>query len=240
MESELVNKLLALNRDFYSRFGAEFSDSRSGERLNLEPFRSYLDDHLQLLDVGCGNGRLAEALARAGYTLEYAGVDASSELIALANERGQRFPHLHAVFRRADLAEPGWSECVRDRAPFDRALALAVLHHLPGFELRARVLHEIRELLRPGGILVLSNWQLLNSERLRRKVVSWQKVGLDEQGLEAGDYLMDWQRGGVGYRYVHLVRPDEVGLLADASGMEVISQALADGDLNLYSILRRS
>jgi len=98
--------------------------------------------------------------------------------------------------------------------------------------------------LKPSGILVLSNWQFLNSERLRKKIVPWEqletgdwRLGADDRRLEPGDYILDWKRGGVGYRYVHLIGKDEVNDLARASGFQVLEQFLADEDLNLFSIL---
>lgn len=238
MDAELVNKLLELNREFYSRFSSEFSESRSEDRLNLQPWRALVRDEMNLLDVGCGNGRLAAALDREGHPLAYVGIDSSAELVALAARRGDKLKHLHATFRAADLAEPGWSKGIAKFGAFDLVLALAVLHHLPSFGLRARVLKEIKSLLAPNGMFVMSNWQFLNSQRLRNKRVPWERIGIEAQTLEAGDYLLDWKRGGMGYRYVHFVTEAEVQDLARTAGYTVVEQLYADNDLNLFSILK--
>ena len=50
---------------------------------------------------------------------------------------------------------------------------------------------------------------------------------------------MAWQRGGVGYRYCHLLTISEVLRIAEQSGFKVIKQFYADAGLNLYSVLRR-
>lgn len=267
VDAELVKRLLELNRKFYSRFSAEFSASRASERLNIEPFQKYLANEIHLLDAGCGNGRLAETLERAGYALDYVGVDASPELIALAEKQRGALKRIRANFRVLDLTAPRWSESLRDAAPFDVIIALAVLHHIPSFELRGQVLREIHALLKPNGIFIMSNWQFLNNERLRKKIVPWEKLEIgnwklevgdgrpetdsrqlitdnwslitDDWGLETGDYLLDWKRGGVGYRYVHLLDQAEVQRLAHASGFQVVEQFLADADLNLFGILTR-
>ncbi len=84
---------------------------------------------------------------------------------------------------------------------------------------------------------MLSNWQFERNERLRKKVVPWTEVGIDESLLEPGDKLLDWKRGGTGYRYVHLITEREMEELAEASGFKVEQQFLADNDLNLYSVL---
>lgn len=237
MDASLVKRLLELNRDFYARFGLAFADARSAARLNLEPFRRYLGNGIRLLDVGCGNGRLAEALERAGYTLAYVGIDQSSVLLEIARRQSRQLQSVHAQFYALDITASHWHEQLRDAAPFDLALALAVLHHIPSFELRAAVLREIHALLKPGGVLVMSNWQFLANERLRKKIVPWAQLGIEEDALEEGDALLDWKRGGLGYRYCHLLSEGEVERLARASSFQVVAQYYADGDLNLYSIL---
>ena len=238
MDSALVKRLLELNRNFYAEFSADFSGSRSGERLNLEPFQKYLANDIRLLDAGCGNGRLADALERANFALNYFGVDGSAELIAFAEKNCAALQRVRAQFRVADLTQSRWHDALRDAAPFDVIASLAVLHHIPSFDLRTQVLRALHALLKPRGILVLSNWQFLNNDRLRKKIVAWENVNIDAALLEANDYLLDWKRGGVGYRYVHLLDENEIARLARASAFEIITQFYADANLNLYSILQ--
>jgi 2-polyprenyl-3-methyl-5-hydroxy-6-metoxy-1,4-benzoquinol methylase len=240
VDAETVNQLLEINRLFYSQFSEEFSDSRSSDRLNIEPFRSYLANGIRLLDVGCGNGRLAETLERSGYALDYLGIEQSVQLIEDASHRCRRLDNVHAEFLAVNIAEPGWGEGVRGVLAFDVIVALAVLHHIPSFERRAAVLQEIRKALKPNGVYVMSNWQFMNSERLRNKIVGWDCVGLEEARLETGDYLLDWKRGGVGYRYVHLLDAPQVRELARASGFLIVEQFHSDNDLNLFSVLQNS
>lgn len=239
MDSETVNKLLEINRNFYSQFSADFSDSRSGERFNLDPFRQYLSDGIGLLDVGCGNGRLANALEQTGLTLDYVGIDGSSELVAYARAQTGALQSIRTSFHVADLTTSTWSSSVSNLAPLDAILALAVLHHIPGFDLRSQIVKEIRSLLKPGGIFIMSNWQFTQNDRLRKKIVDWSQVGVDPTRLDPNDYLLDWKRGGTGYRYVHLVTESEVIAIAQAAHLNILAQFYADDDLNLYSILQR-
>jgi hypothetical protein len=120
-------------------------------------------------------------------------------------------------------------------------VALAVLHHIPGFDLRVQVLREVATLLEPDGCLILSTWQFLDSPRMRRKVVDWAEAGIAEEALEPGDYLLDWKRGGRGLRYCHLVDEAEVERLAAESGFRVRETFRAggrEGDLSLFAVLR--
>jgi 2-polyprenyl-3-methyl-5-hydroxy-6-metoxy-1,4-benzoquinol methylase len=239
MTSDTVEKLQAINREFYTRFAQTFAATRSVERMNVAPIMPYLADGVKVLEVGCGNGRLAERLDREGLRLRYVGADMIPELITIAEARQSQLHHVSAEFHVADISTREGREMLQAHAPFDVMLMLAVLHHIPSFALRCEVLRAMHELLRDGGMLVMSNWQFTHNARLRRKIAPWITVGIDADELEAGDALLDWQREGTGYRYCHLVTEAEVESLATQSGLQLITQFYADEDLNLYSVLKR-
>ena len=120
-------------------------------------------------------------------------------------------------------------------------LAFAVLHHLPGVELRQQILHKIRSLLPDGGQFIHSHWQFLNSSRLADRVQPWEVIGLSESEVDFGDYLLDWRQGGTGLRYVHHLSEAELAALAVATGFEVVESFLSDGEnqrLGLYQVWR--
>ncbi len=240
VEAQLVKLLVALNREFYSEFADEFSETRSSERVNLAPVMPYLHDGVKVLEIGCGNGRLVERIDREGFRLDYLGLDITPKLVEIARSRQTHLKNVAADFRVADVTAPGWSTFLQERAPFDLVLAMAVLHHLPGFELRRALLRDLHARLRPGGVLLMSNWQFSRNARLRRKIVPWQTLGVEENGLEPGDALLDWKRGRTGYRYLHLLTEREVESLAEQSNYQVVQQFYADADLNLFSVLKRS
>ncbi len=240
MNAQLVNRLIAVNRAFYTKFANAFSETRPAERMNLNPIVPYLSDGVKVFEVGCGNGRLAARLERERFQLNYLGIDWSAELIEMTNARQRHLRRVTAEFRVADVTVPGWRTALQARAPFDLAVALAVLHHVPSFDLRCAVLSDIHALLRPGGILLMSNWQFMHNERRRRKMVPWQTLGIDERELEPGDALLDWRRGGTGYRYCHWLTEAEAQSMAEQSGYQVLAQFYADADLNLFSVLKRT
>jgi hypothetical protein len=77
---------------------------------------------------------------------------------------------------------------------------------------------------------------------MRRKIVEWEGIGIDESELDPGDYLLDWKRGGQGVRYCHMVDEGEVEALAAASGLVVRETFRAggrEGDLSLFAVLDR-
>ena len=83
---------------------------------------------------------------------------------------------------------------------WDGALCFAVLHHIPGSELRQRICTSIGELLGSQKKLYLSVWQVNNSPRLMQRILPWSQVELNEADLDAGDVLMDWRAGAKGAR----------------------------------------
>jgi 2-polyprenyl-3-methyl-5-hydroxy-6-metoxy-1,4-benzoquinol methylase len=232
MEQATVQRLLRLNYTFYTDLAAAFAATRSSRQINLDKIVTYIPPGVKLLDVGCGNGRLAQRLAQAGIPVEYLGLDFSAELVAIASAQCAAQTH----FAVADITQPNWAS-QWPVSHFDIAALLAVLHHIPSHALRQSVLHQIGTLIRPGGLLLMTNWQFTHHPRLQKKLVPWATVELDERDLEPGDALLDWKRGRIGYRYCHQLTEAEVQQLAAASGLTVREQFTADAGLNLYSIL---
>jgi hypothetical protein len=144
----------------------------------------------------------------------------------------------HFSLVQADLTAPGWEVLLPGRA-WNWVTAFACLHHLPGSWARRELLQRIHALLAPGGCLAHSEWQFLESEKLRMRIQPWESIGLSTEEVEPGDYLLDWREGGRGLRYVHAFSEAELGELATASRYRVRESFHADGAngrLGLYQI----
>jgi 2-polyprenyl-6-hydroxyphenyl methylase/3-demethylubiquinone-9 3-methyltransferase len=100
---------------------------------------------VRVLDIGCGAGLLAEALAAAG--CEVVGVDAGAEVIAAARAhaagRGLRLEY--RVAAAEDLADEGHK--------YDVVTALEIIEHV---ESPADFVRTLARLLNPGGLLFIS------------------------------------------------------------------------------------
>ncbi len=246
MNQEVQQRLLTLNREFYATVAEPFDATRLAAPVGKRELvrRLPLTAHATIADIGCGNGRLAWLLEERHVPLDYVGVDANAQLLALAQTHTAGLHYVRARFVQADLAQPDWPTRIDkpDRG-CDIVTCLATLQHLPGFALRATVMQQLAALATPEGIVAVSAWQFLSSERFVAKQIAWSTFGIEEAQVEAGDALLPWQQGKFAVRYVHQIDEDEMTALAAAAGLMVEATYRADGkegNLNLYAILRRT
>ena len=115
-----------------------------------------------VLEVGCGTGRVALALARAGHPVTAVDVDAS--LLGELARRASALPVevVQADARELDLPSRGYGLCVA---------ALQTIQLFGGPEPRARFLAAAREHLRPDGVLAcaivsaIGSYSLLDGDK---------------------------------------------------------------------------
>jgi len=238
MNAAIATNLLTLNREFYTRFGESFAETRRRLQPGVKRILETLSGHETILDLGCGNGAFARALAKRRHRGRYFGLDFS---LTLLREAELELGELAAQFMEVDLARLSHDRDHRSAisGPWDVVTAFAVLHHIPGVELRLETLKTVRELIAGDGRFILSNWQFLNSERLKARIKPWEAVGIPGSEVDAGDYLLDWRRDGDGLRYVHAFTSQELSALAGRSRFDVVDAFLSDGEggkLGLYQV----
>jgi SAM-dependent methyltransferase len=131
--------------------------------LALEVIRSYSSP--RVLDIGCGSGRVGELALEQGAG-EYLGIDFSEPMLALAEERLQRF-EARARLVRGDFLEEELE------GAFDVVLALGLFDYQPEPE---RFTRRIGELTAPGGSAVGSfprwDWVKGPIRKLRYEVIN--------------------------------------------------------------------
>nr|BAL54654.1 hypothetical conserved protein [uncultured Chloroflexota bacterium] len=234
MKPEVVERLIEVNRQFYQNFGEAFAATRRRVQPGVRHLLIRWKETDRVLDLGCGAGQLARELAAAGHRGGYLGLDFSPALLQVA----RRLPFAYsALFLQADLTRPeAWEEQVARTAPFEVITAFAVLHHIPGRELRLRLLQAVRRLLHPQGYFYHSEWQFLSSARWVRRIQPWESVGLNARDVDEGDYLLDWRHEGHGLRYVHHFSLPELEALASEAGFEIVESFFSDGENNRLSL----
>ena len=143
----------------------------------LDRAEPWLVDGANVLDIGTGTGQLAIGALRRSTGISVVGVDASSEMRAVAEARARNELGREAARLRTDVAFA--DELPFADATFDLALSSFVFQLVPN---RARALREARRVVRPGGVLAYVTW--LRSERPFRPDQILDDV-LDEFGIGA-------------------------------------------------------
>ncbi|RPI94999.1 MAG: class I SAM-dependent methyltransferase [Chloroflexi bacterium] len=244
MNSSTARRLIEINREFYTRFGDSFSATRHRIQPGVRRVLDLLKGDESILDLGCGNGELARELSKRGQRGSYLGVDFSLPLLREAESLPKDFP---ARFLQVDLTQ---LSAISDQrlaigdelfaaGRWSVVMAFAVLHHIPSTEVRLDILRAVYRLLKPDGKFIHSNWQFLNSEKLKARIQPWEAAALSGSEVDAGDYLLDWRSQGKGLRYVHHFDESELAELAEASGFRVANTFFSDGetgDLGLYQV----
>lgn len=249
MRRRTVERLIAVNRAFYSSRAAEFDASRRSPWPGWKRLLDHLDRdrRLSILDVGCGNGRFGRFARQAlANQFDYCGMDSSRALLEAARTQG----------------DPGWrwleTDLVLSEFPsqiesegFDLVVCFGVMHHVPGETTRRWLAERMAARVGTGGLLAVSFWQFADDERFRRRVVPWGDLdsesegGLEELDLERDDYLLRWgaeSDDALAKRYCHHCNPKEIERLTAGLGLEHVESFSSDGqsgDLNRYVVLAR-
>lgn len=234
MNSVTAERLLTINREFYNHFGDQFSATRQRLQPGVKKIIDSIQGDVSVLDLGCGNGHFLREISRRDHKQPLLGVDLSLPLLRDAAS----IPGV--LFREVDLAQlSAFDLQLSMPGGWDVITMFATLHHIPSTTIRLDILRAVRKLLKADGKFILSNWQFLNSAKLKSRIQAWDKVGINENDLDEGDYLLDWRSGGQGLRYAHQFSVEELHGLAGQVEMRVIDSFSSDGDggnLGLYQI----
>lgn len=123
------------------------SDVDFNLEIDLARFLGMISQTAKVLDFGCGCGRISNELIERGYT-DVTGVDPSFAMI----ERGRKaFPGLPLL--HSDGLDLPFGENA-----FDVVVICAVLTCIPSLAERGRVAAEITRVLKPGGIVHISEF----------------------------------------------------------------------------------
>jgi tRNA (uracil-5-)-methyltransferase TRM9 len=231
--------LIDLNRTFYQTFAHDFSATRQRLQPGVMSLIEKISGQNNILDIGCGNCQLGKVLVDRGYQGLYTGLDSNAEFLEIA--RRDLPENDQTILVQSDITTSNWNLDLPANQ-YDLVLAFAVLHHIPGSELRKQILLKIADLTPPGARFFHSEWQFLNSPRLISRIQPWESIDITPEDIEDGDYLVDWRAGGHGLRYVHIFDLHELETLALETGFEIIENFHSDGEgrnLGLYQIWKR-
>lgn len=151
---------------------------------------------LRLLDIGCGGGLLAEAMASRGATVH--GVDIPENNIAIATQHAQGMDN-------PPRYEQTTAEDLQQRSEvYDVVLNMEVVEHVADL---ASFLSACNKLVRPGGLQIIST---IN----RNPIAGF-------SAIFAAEYLLRWLPVGT-HQYRKLVKPLELNRLLEQDGLRVV------------------
>jgi 2-polyprenyl-6-hydroxyphenyl methylase/3-demethylubiquinone-9 3-methyltransferase len=178
---------------------------------------------LQLLDIGCGGGLLAEPMARLGATVT--GIDATRRNVEVARLHAERMGL--AIEYRFATAE----ELAAEGRRFDVVLNMEVVEHVAD---RDAFLDAASALVAPGGLMAVAT--------LNRTAKSWLLA------IVGAEYVLRWLPRGT-HEWRKFVRPSEIagGLRRNGLAVEAMTGvafdplrdrwSLAPGDLDVNYML---
>ncbi len=207
--TEIIHK----TQEDYNLIAKYFSYTRQHLWTELEWLRKFVKNGQNILDWGCGNGRLIFLLE--GKKVSYFGTDQSDGLLKIAKKSFKKeIKDGWAKFYSTAKKKKKFSENF-----FDLAFMIASFHHLPDRQSRLELLTDVYKQLKSGGSLIITVWNLESDWAKKKMDNGWEKVG-------ENDFLIPWKNpeGKVlANRYYHHFPKEElVGLLKE-SGFKVES-----------------
>ncbi len=159
--------------------------------LDLTP-ANLLND-LNILDVGCGGGLVAEPLAQLGANVT--AIDAGNEAVKVAQAHASQ-NNLDIDYRCGEVRD-----LIKDHTKYDVITALEIVEHVADVE---SFIDTLAQLLKPQGILILST--------LNRTLQSY------ALGIVAAEYILRWVPKGT-HQWEKFLKPSELAGHLRKSGL---------------------
>jgi len=233
MDKQTEQKLLNIVKDGYEKIADDFSETRN-KRLwpEIMKLTGLVKNGDAVLDVGCGNGRLARAFE--GKQIRYTGIDSSEKLIKKAkmNNESRIMNKEFIIGSILDL-----KSVLNEK--FNFIFLVAVFHHLPGEELRIEALKQMKERLKDDGKIIISVWNLWQQNKYLKLILKffWEKI-IGKNKMDFGDIVFDWKNNKgekASLRYYHTFTKNELTKLAGKASLKI--EKIYKDKYNYYMIL---
>ncbi len=233
MNPKIQKNLLKIVKNNYNKIAQEFSQTRSNcfwpELTNLA---KQVKDGDNILDVGCGNGRLLKLFANK--KINYLGIDNSKKLINLAKINKQSSIN-NAQFIIGDILKLDKI----NQTNFDYIFCIAVLHHIPGHDLQIDALKQLKKKLKPNGKIIITVWNLWTQKKYYKLIWRFSILKLlNKNKMDFGDILFDWknnQGNALSQRYYHAFTAKKLKKIAQKAELKI--KKIYKDKYNYYLVL---
>jgi len=151
----------------------------------------------RVLDVGCGGGLLAEAMARQGGAAEVLGIDLSSKALGVAQLHAMEVEVMNLSYREVPVEQLA----AEQPGSFDVVTCMEMLEHVPD---PASVVRACCQLVKPGGHVFFST--------LHRNAKAWLLA------IVGAEYLLNMLPRGT-HHYERFIKPSELAAAARDAGL---------------------
>ena len=220
MLKKTEKELLNIVKNNYEEIAEHFSETRKKEIWpELKKISSEVKENQNILDLGCGNGRLIDAFDK---KINYFGIDQSEALIKLAKERYPNYSFITGdalALSKINLKEKNFPQ------KFDYIFSIAVLQHIPGKQKRIELIKSLKNNLNPKGKVVFSNWNMWEIPKYKKLIYKTFLLKLiGKNSLDFGDVVFDWKDNTgkiTSRRYYHAFTKKDLKKLFKKSGFKV-------------------
>lgn len=202
-----------MNRESYEQVAESFDVTRQGPWQEIVPLTQHVKDGDSILDLGCGNGRLLNALP--GVNFDYLGIDGNDYLL---HQASKKFPARKFMLARLEDIE-------LNPQSYTSIFCVAAFHHLVGRDDRLSFLKKCLGALKPRGILILSAWKLWQLRYVKNMFM----FPMDK--VQPNDFFIPWNAGGkTVYRYYHGFTKGELTRLLRMAGFKNFEVSTSPSD----------
>lgn len=178
---------------FYSDFAHYYDQIFPVSQDTIDLFKQTFKENGKLLDLGCGAGGYALAMAKLGYFVD--GIDYDPSMIKIANQKNN--PSLRLSFKQGDMLDIDIFDA------YDGIYCIGnTLVHLDSEQAVFEVLGKLYDGLKPGGTLVL---QIVNYDR----ILSMNIKNLPTLKADNLEFVRDYHFNGTKIEFITTLKTNE-------------------------------
>ncbi len=215
MREQTATRILDENKASYNSIAGEFSKTRARFWDELIFLGEHAVPNMQVLDLGCGNGRFYDVLKSRQIT--YTGLDNSEALIEEAKKR-----HPEINFIVGDATKLPFTD-----SAFNLVYSFAVIHHIPSKKLREQFIREVARVLHTGDTFIITSWYLWQPRYIGKILITALKSIFFLTPLDVGDMMHVFGKNHTS-RFLHAFTLRELTSLLTKNGFEVIGSDIIE------------